>query len=71
MKRLALCLIAIILLLGVLFYAVSVIGGYVFDRVNSYVGPTPMALDTAICLVCISAGCLLLVNYLIPVKGGH
>lgn len=34
----------------VFLWAIKVLGGYAADRVTSYAGPTPMALDTAICL---------------------
>lgn len=51
---------AFLLCLSVLFYAVIVIAGYVFDNVHSYGGPTPMALDTAISLSALAvAGAIL------------
>ena len=50
MRYVAFCVTAFHLSLVVLFWAVIVIAGYVFDYVRSYGGPTPMALDTAICL---------------------
>jgi hypothetical protein len=46
--------------LFVLFWTIVVLAGYVFDAVHSYGGPTPMSLDTAICLSLLAVAVILL-----------
>jgi hypothetical protein len=63
MKHVAIYLAAFHLGLFVLFWAVVVISGYVFDHVHSYGGPTPMALDAAICLSFLAVAIIMLSMY--------
>ena len=50
MRYFTVCMTTFLLSVAVLFWSVFVISGYVSDYVRSYGGPTPMALDTAICI---------------------
>lgn len=54
---------AFILSLSVVMWSVNVIAGYIADHVTSYMGPTPMALDTAICIFFLGVVGMILSKY--------
>ena len=60
MKKL---IVAFICSLTTLVWSVRIIAGYVADRVTSYAGPTPMALDTALCMLLLSVAGIILSKY--------